>query len=582
MQSPETPPPRRKTARRPSATATRAPAGKRDPQVVEPPARKDAAAAPEPELSFRPDETRIHLDTPAARDGLGRAPLAAAVAKRLRRLWAQANGRNSGPESALVVHVHGAWGAGKSTFLGFLRDRLTEETENAVTPPFAVVEFNAWRNQRVDPPWWFLLDAVYRQGRRSLPWWRRPWFFLRETAWRLGCGNGLALTTFLVAAAITLVLLARLNGLFGGSTTADGLLSLWTSGESAGVARAVTAVVSLVVTLAAGIKFALSSLFTGSARAAERMFQHVDDPSERFGRHFRSMLARLDRPVAVLIDNLDRCSSGYTVRLIEGIQTLFNDSRVIYVLAADRRWLECCFMCEYSQFKEHVQQPGNTLGHLFAEKLVQLFVALPQPTPERQQDYWARLLAARATDGSDTAEDAAEARRRMTGKTSQAEILQVVNEARDAGSGLKLALRAEAVERMADAGSDVEVEHFLMPLVGLLEPNPRSMKRLVNSYTIFRDVALLSDLPVEESDDRRRELARWAILAMEAPLLLDHIEGSRAKFDGFVAWDKAADDLPAALVPLRENDRIRRLFLSADGEPLLTWDTIRRFALLRG
>src|SRR3712207_7942290 len=39
------------------------------------------------------------------------------------------------------------------------------------------------------------------------------------------------------------------------------------------------------------------------------------------------------------VDDLDRCQSSYVIRLLEGIQTLFSDPRVMYVISADRRWL---------------------------------------------------------------------------------------------------------------------------------------------------------------------------------------------------------------------------------------------------
>ncbi len=615
MQPSDAPPPRgkagRKTIASPARTAAQTAGGTEPPPTLDtlqsgrttaapahapdqaPDEAPDRQPAPEPDQPFHRGETRLHLDAPAASDGLGRAPLAAAMGKRLQRLWARANDGGGG-DNSLVVHVHGAWGAGKSTFLRFLRRQLTVKADPALSDRFVVIEFNAWQYQRADPPWWFLLDAVYRQGRRSLPWWRRLWFVARENGWRLGCGNGLALTTFLVAAAITALLLAHLNGLFGGGAadSAFGLMTLWTSGESANIARTVTAVVSLVVTLAAGIKFGLSSLFTGSARAAERMFQHLDDPAERFRTHFRWMLERLDRPVAVFIDDLDRCSSDYTVRLIEGIQTLFNDSRVVYVIAADRRWLECCFMCQYSQFKGHVEQPGFSLGHLFVQKLVQLFVALPRPTPQQQRTYWQHLLmppqsaetggAAAQEDRADRAEVESRADALLGDRTSEEDIMQAVRLSREEGADVGGAVARKAVERLADAHGDQDVQHFLMPLAPLLDPNPRSMKRLVNSYTIFRDVALLSGLPIEDSDARRLELARWAILAMDAPLLLDHLEDSEDRFDRFVDWDGPDQGIPPDIASLRTEDRFRRLFAKDDGAPAITYDLIHEFALLRG
>jgi YVTN family beta-propeller protein len=49
------------------------------------------------------------------------------------------------------------------------------------------VEFNAWQNQRIGPPWWSLIDAVYKQSRQAISRNRRYILFklfLWECGWR--------------------------------------------------------------------------------------------------------------------------------------------------------------------------------------------------------------------------------------------------------------------------------------------------------------------------------------------------------------------------------------------------------------
>jgi hypothetical protein len=53
-----------------------------------------------------------------------------------------------------------------------------------------------------------------------------------------------------------------------------------------------------------------------------------------------------------------------------------------------------------------------------------------------------------------------------------------------------------------------------------MEANPRSMKRLVNAYNIWMVKSLISEKEVESSD----LLARWVIITLRWPYLIDYLE----------------------------------------------------------
>ena len=69
-------------------------------------------------------------------------------------------------------------------------------------------------------------------------------------------------------------------------------------------------------------------------------------------------------------------------------RTLFHDRRVVYVVAADRRWLHAAFEKVYEQFAASVKEPGRRLGSLFLEKAFELSVSLPRLSPKTQADFW--------------------------------------------------------------------------------------------------------------------------------------------------------------------------------------------------
>ena len=66
--------------------------------------------------------------------------------------------------------------------------------------------------------------------------------------------------------------------------------------------------------------------------------------------HFADLIDWLHYPVAIFIDDLDRCKGSTVVELLEGVQTLFRDAPVVYLVAADRDWLSDSYAAEYGAF----------------------------------------------------------------------------------------------------------------------------------------------------------------------------------------------------------------------------------------
>jgi hypothetical protein len=132
-----------------------------------------------------------------------------------------------------------------------------------------------------------------------------------------------------------------------------------------------------------------------SAQAFLRLSQ---EPMERVRRHFPDLIKWLNRPVIVFIDDLDRCRTKYVVELLEAIQTLFNNSKVFYVIAADRRWLYACFETEYQDFSNTIKEPGRRIGYLFLEKVFQLSISVPPLSQGLCQAYMDYLLMGKRID----------------------------------------------------------------------------------------------------------------------------------------------------------------------------------------
>ncbi len=495
-----------------------------------PQAKSESSATPPPaETPAAPppinDPTPFHLDSPAINDRLGRRGLARALAVRLERIWREMNPKDLPadrplPQGSFVLHLHGPWGSGKSSILEMLRRELRPEGKAAaptVASPWVVVDFNAWQNQRLDPPWWPLLDGIFRQSARQVRWWRRMWLRLCEGLWRFSTKR----RDLLVFGALFLIL-----GLLGYQFLRPLLIKqlekgLGEAGDAAGHLSDIVAVLTLVTSW---IWLGSRSLISGSALAAQSFLDSAADPMDRIQRHFQKMVRTVDRPIAVFIDDLDRCQANYVVQLLEGIQTLFRDPRVVYVIAADQRWLHACFEKTYEAFVESVCEPGKRLGSLFLEKAFEISVALPELTPGVRAEYWRFLLGGDPVQGEKRlAELEQEARAEFGQDRSEQQVVKRLDEghgeAEPADPLRAQARRQVAVEQLASAAVEKDVSYFLQPFAPLLEPNPRSMKRLLNAYAIRRDLAILSGLDVLAHEGRRKKLALWTILALRWPVL---------------------------------------------------------------
>jgi hypothetical protein len=481
-----------------------------------------------------PDPTPLHLDSPAADDRLGRRGFARALAVRLDRIWNEYSRANA--KGSFVLHMHGPWGSGKTSLLNLLHKELQpsndsgQDTRGPSTPAgtagpdvvsrWIVVDFNAWQHQRLDPPWWFLMDAIYRQAREQissryrspLRAWRLRLF---ENVWRLFTGRRDVITVFAVLVMAAGLLYWPL--LFVLHQIAPDLKSI---GEGA---KHVSDALALGSTVLSAAVLLSRSLISGSARAAQEFVQAGADPMERISRHFHDLVGHIRQPILIFIDDLDRCQGDYVVRLLEGIQTLFYDPRVIYLVAADRRWLHASFEKRYEQFASSVKEPGRALGSLFLDKAFELSVSVPGLSPEQRKKYWRELLEGASNRTEERRRKAEEAARaEFATATSEHEVIERLKK-KGADPVVLQARRQAAVERLASARVEKSTQYFLEQFANLLEANPRAMKRLLNGYSIQRDLVLLADGELLGNTDMRKKLALWTILCLRWPAAEEYL-----------------------------------------------------------
>lgn len=473
---------------------------------------------------FRPLEAvPTHTDNPALMDELNRESLAKVMASRIRSVRddetkvAHAMGDPRFRGGAFLVHLYGPWGSGKTSLLNFLRKELVEPTSNSAEqhqpPQWVVVTFNAWRHQRLAPPWWWLMRVLYRDGLAAL--WtidppRAVWLFVREQWWRwwrallwLLLLGGLIVTTW------QLDLLGALTG------------ERWSLAKLGAYATAAAAFLTSVVTVWSVARGAARWLFATSARGARAYIDNAQDPMNTVKGHFTDLIRWIGHPVAILIDDLDRCRGDYIVQLLEGIQTMFRDEPVTFVVAADRDWLADSFAAEYGAFTSVGAEPARPLGYLFLEKTFQISVGVPQLSPQVRSLYWDRLISSEtsATDRSSLERARQQAKTMFQGANSEVEVLKRLSREPGTTPEQRVARAEAAAIVLSTPDLERERARTLTPFAPLLDPNPRAMKRLVNAYGIGRSVEVLNFKNLSGSRTAQQRRALWTILNLRWPLL---------------------------------------------------------------
>ena len=159
-----------------------------------------------------------------------------------------------------------------------------------------------------------------------------------------------------------------------------GLLFLYGFRPDPTEATAAKAVTQLKDTLSVasiifGIVLAGSRFLAATDASAQEFLRSRPDPLGALVRHVEHLLRLLRRPVAILVDDIDRCDIVAVVRVLEGIHTVFGTLPIVFVIAGDGRWIARAFEKTYAdtapQGVDPVYARARPLGALFLEKIFQ-------------------------------------------------------------------------------------------------------------------------------------------------------------------------------------------------------------------
>ena len=276
-------------------------------------------------------------------------------------------------KDSLVLALHGSWGSGKTSVKNLTVMRLPEGLR--------VLEFNPWQWRGHDE----ISTAFFRELGRLLGQTDSVHSQLAER-WQdyaayLNVGTAIARGARVVASAAW-VLVALLMGfsLTSGASTRTTLA----------IVTAVAVLIAGVLTASGEVAGAVASLFR---RKAERSTRSLEERKSDMA----SQLARLEMPILVVIDDVDRLSVEEIAEVFQLVKANADFPKIVYMVLFDRQVVAAAL---------DVLMPGH--GDQFLEKVVQ--VAFQVPLPDQHQlervllDGIQEIVGKRATDRGFSAE----------------------------------------------------------------------------------------------------------------------------------------------------------------------------------
>lgn len=519
------------------------------------------------------DSAPANREGPTTQDRLGRRPFAHKLVELIEGLKADTGAYD------FAIHMHAPWGVGKSSVIAMVTEIL-EDRDRDDAQDWAVFTFNAWEHEHRKLPWWPFLRSLrqasiaekQRRGADASADWTWLWWWMRRA------GDFAAPILF---AAVAIGLLCW------------GLISQGVFVTEAGIdlpkmAGLIAGVTTLLVTFSA----LGSRLIIGPKDQSDFYFSLSRNPWKRVRSRFRDLAGKLNRPVCIFIDDLDRCQASYVVDVLTGIQTHFRKDNVVYVVAADRKWLRTSFETAYKDFVDKSGQKEDRLGYLFLEKVFQLSVPLPRIPAYYREAYIRELLddeevaAPEAGSVEDSAAFDAEMKALRQGGGETPDAPPDAPEESEANEGVDSPARPsakeaarktrEALEKSASKEEASAVKHRLRDLIDCFPSNPRVIKRVINAYGVHMFEAFFEDIHVSEK--RRDLIARWAILEQCYPALIDILIDEPELAEYFNPIEGELSELPAGseFKSFFDLPPVKALFV--DGETFhLTPDVVREF-----
>lgn len=348
------------------------------------------------------------------------------------------------------IGVFGNWGAGKSSLLKLIESQLVRENQNCI-----IVKFDAWLHQGYDDVRAALLEVIATKFTETT---KENEGLLEKAKRLLNRVNDFRILG--IAAEGT----ALLTGIPTGGMLFSGISSLSdkTRDEKAGKQA------------------------RNEAEESLKPLQHESPPQqiEAFRKEYGEILEALNKPLIVIIDNLDRCLPSNAIHTLEAIRLFLFLKNTAFIIAADEEMIR-------SSVVDYFKGASDRHQIDYLDKLIQIPIRVPKAGVREIRSYLFMLYAIDYGLSEEKLESL---------RTKLEENLQQSWKNKSISHQDALALTGESEEgHLAQAYERADRISPILANSPIIHGNPRIVKRLLNVVKMRSNIANRRSIPLDEA-----------------------------------------------------------------------------------
>lgn len=358
------------------------------------------------------------------------------------------------------IGIFGNWGAGKSSLLKFIENRLKDNQRDWI-----VIKFDAWLYQGFDDARAALLEIIATE-------------LIKAAAENEGLVKKTKKLLSRVDGFRTMGLIAEGAALFAGVPTggilARGIGAL--SGASDGIQDQKE--YENLGKFVKGAKDQANGLIKPEAKNSPP--QQID----AFRKEYGEILEELGKPLVVIIDNLDRCLPSNAIHTLEAIRLFLFLTNTAFIIAADEEMIR-------SSVADYFKGASDRHQIDYLDKLIQVPIRVPKAGVREIRSYLFMLYAIEhklPEDKLESLRNGLEEALQQSWKDdpiSRQDALALTGGAEDGD----LAKAFECADRIAPVLANSPIIHG----------NPRIVKRLLNVVKMRSQIARRRSMPLDEA-----------------------------------------------------------------------------------
>ena len=258
--------------------------------------------------------------------------------------------------SPLTIGLYGSWGAGKSSLLNLIEDKINDSEKTAC------IVLNAWQFEGYEDAKIAIMESLLKAIKENETFWSKA----KEKI------NGL---------------LSRIDFLKLGKDIA-------VKGAPIAIGALTGNPIPLAVSLSAelsNVEKTISNLDefkSNYIKQEENKPDSLTDNIRKFRIEFEKMLEEVTdvQSLVVIVDDLDRCTPERIIDTLEAIKLFLSVKKTTFIVAVDER------IIRYAVNVKYPQADGFSVSEDYIEKIVQLPIKIPELSPKDIENYLILLI----------------------------------------------------------------------------------------------------------------------------------------------------------------------------------------------